>query len=115
MRASRVLFPGPRGMVADKYSHMKMYAVSGHVGSDRSSWYVWTGSNNWTDRGLHADEATLRIRSQQHLQALRPALEVHQAPPLLAGVGAVRRADGRRPAPDPCAEPRPGPLQVSRR
>ena len=63
MRASRVLFPGPRGVVANKYSHMKMYAVSGHVGSDRSSWYVWTGSNNWTDRGLHADEATLRIRS----------------------------------------------------
>ena len=63
MRASRVLFPGPRGVVANKYSHMKMYAVSGHVGSDRSSWYVWTGSNNWTDRGLHADEVTLRIRS----------------------------------------------------
>ena len=63
MRASRVLFPGPRGVVAHKYSHLKMFAVSGHVGSDHSSWYVWTGSNNWTDRGLHADEVTLRIRS----------------------------------------------------
>ena len=63
MRVSRVLFPGPRGVVAQKYSHLKMFAVSGHVGGDRSSWYVWTGSNNWTDRGLHADEVTLRIRS----------------------------------------------------
>ena len=65
MVVRRVLFPGPRGLVAAKYSHMKMFAVSGHVGRDRSAWVVWTGSSNWTDRSLHADEVTLRIPSRQ--------------------------------------------------
>ena len=61
MVARRVLFPGPHGVVASKYSHMKMFAASGHVGSDHSSWVVWTGSNNFSDRGLRADDVTLRI------------------------------------------------------
>jgi hypothetical protein len=63
MVARRVLFPGPRGLVAAKYSHMKMFAASGIVGSDRSSWVTWTGSNNWADRSIHGDEVTLRIAS----------------------------------------------------
>ncbi|HVH93683.1 MAG TPA: phospholipase D-like domain-containing protein [Nocardioidaceae bacterium] len=63
MVARRVLFPGPRGLVAAKYSHMKMFAASGRIGSDRSSWVTWTGSNNWADRSIHGDEVTLRISS----------------------------------------------------
>ncbi len=68
MVARRVLFPGPRGIVADKYAHLKMYAASGNVAGDRSSWVVWTGSNNFTDKGPHADEVTLRIRSHSVYQ-----------------------------------------------
>jgi PLD-like domain len=64
MVARRVLFPGPNGVVAAKYSHMKMLAVSGRVGNDRSAWVVWTGSNNWADRSVRADEVTLRIPSR---------------------------------------------------
>jgi hypothetical protein len=63
MLARRVLFPGPAGVVASKYSHLKMFAASGNVAGDRSAKVVWTGSNNWTDRGLRADEVTLRIAS----------------------------------------------------
>jgi hypothetical protein len=61
MIARRVLFPGPHGVVAAKYSHMKMFAASGNVAGDPSSWVVWTGSNNFADRSLRADEVTLRI------------------------------------------------------
>jgi hypothetical protein len=64
MEARRVLFPGPAGVVAAKYSHMKMFAVSGNVAGDPSSWVTWTGSNNWSDRSLKADEVTLRISSR---------------------------------------------------
>jgi phosphatidylserine/phosphatidylglycerophosphate/cardiolipin synthase-like enzyme len=65
----RVLFPGRLGLVAVKYSHMKMMAVSGHVGHDHSARVVWTGSNNWVDKSLHADEVTLRIRSDRAYRA----------------------------------------------
>jgi phosphatidylserine/phosphatidylglycerophosphate/cardiolipin synthase-like enzyme len=69
MVARRVLFPGPRGVVASKYSHMKMFAASGNVAGDRSSWVVWTGSNNFSDKGPHADEVTLRIPLRSAYQA----------------------------------------------
>lgn len=64
MTARRVLFPGPRGVVANKYSHMKMFAASGNVNGKRANWVVWTGSNNFSDRSLKADEVTLRIPSR---------------------------------------------------
>jgi phosphatidylserine/phosphatidylglycerophosphate/cardiolipin synthase-like enzyme len=64
MVVRRVQFPGALGLVATKYSHMKMLAISGHLGPDRSAWVTWTGSNNWTDRGDRADEVTLRISSR---------------------------------------------------
>jgi hypothetical protein len=64
MIARRVLFPGPSGLVAAKYSHMKMFAASGRVGSDSNSYVTWTGSNNWADRSVKADEVTLRIPSK---------------------------------------------------
>lgn len=61
MVVRRVLFPGPSGEYAAKYSHMKMFAASGYVSGDSSSWVTWTGSNNWADRSIRADEVTLRI------------------------------------------------------
>lgn len=64
MVARRVLFAGPRGVVAAKYSHMKMFSASGYVSGDSSNWVTWTGSNNWSDRGLRADEVTIRIPSR---------------------------------------------------
>jgi hypothetical protein len=64
MVVRRVLFPGPRGVVAAKYSHMKMIAASGSIGGHSPYWVVWTGSNNFTDRSNHADEVTLRIPSR---------------------------------------------------
>jgi hypothetical protein len=64
MVARRVLFPGPAGKVAAKYSHMKMFAASGYVSGDSSNWVTWTGSNNWADRSIKADEVTIRIPSR---------------------------------------------------
>ncbi|NUR08214.1 MAG: hypothetical protein HOQ45_14550 [Nocardioidaceae bacterium] len=63
MVARRVLFPGPRGLVAAKYSHMKMFAAAGNVAGNPGSHVVWTGSNNWADRSIRCDEVTLRIAS----------------------------------------------------
>jgi len=63
MEVRRVLFPGRLGLHAVKYSHMKMFAVSGRIGNNRRDRVVWTGSNNFVDKSLHADEVTLRIRS----------------------------------------------------
>jgi HKD family nuclease len=64
MVARRVLFGGPRGIVAAKYSHLKMFAASGNIAADRSAWVVWTGSSNWSDRAIRSDEVTLRIPSK---------------------------------------------------
>ncbi len=69
MTVRRVQFPGSLGLVAVKYSHMKLLAVSGRLGADRSAFVTWTGSNNWTDRGNHADEVILRIASKRVYRA----------------------------------------------
>jgi PLD-like domain len=69
MIVRRVLFPGASGLVAAKYSHMKLFAASGHVGDDPSAWVTWTGSNNWADRSIKADEVTIRIPSKSVYQA----------------------------------------------
>jgi phosphatidylserine/phosphatidylglycerophosphate/cardiolipin synthase-like enzyme len=63
MVARRVLFAGANG-IATKYSHMKLFAASGNVGGDTSNWVSWTGSNNWADRSIKADEVTIRIPSR---------------------------------------------------
>ncbi len=63
MVVRRVLYPGPYGVLAAKYSHLKMFAISGRVLDDPSAHVVYTGSNNWTDRSNRADEVTLRIDS----------------------------------------------------
>jgi phospholipase D-like protein len=64
MIARRVLFAGPDGEVAAKYSHMKFFAASGRVGDDTDAHVTWTGSNNWADRSIKADEVTIRIASK---------------------------------------------------
>jgi phosphatidylserine/phosphatidylglycerophosphate/cardiolipin synthase-like enzyme len=64
MIARRVLFAGPGGEVAAKYSHMKFFAASGRVGDDTDAHVTWTGSNNWADRSIKADEVTIRIPSK---------------------------------------------------
>ena len=69
MVVRRVLFPGPLGLHAAKYSHMKMYAASGHIGKDHAARMVWTGSNNFQRKSLHADEVTLRIHSASAYRA----------------------------------------------
>jgi PLD-like domain len=63
MIVRRVLFSGRLGLVAVKYSHMKMLAISGHLRNNHRARVVWTGSNNWVNKSLHADEVTLRIPS----------------------------------------------------
>jgi len=62
MVARRTLFPRPDGRVAAKYSHMKMFAASGNIGTDSSARVVWTGSMNFGDT-VRSDEVTLRIPS----------------------------------------------------
>jgi PLD-like domain len=64
MEARRTIFPHPGTRIAALYSHMKTIAVSGNVGDDPSSWVVWTGSDNFTNLGIHSDEVTLRVPSR---------------------------------------------------
>ncbi len=71
MMARRTIFPQRNGIVAALYSHMKSVAVSGVVGADTSAWVVWTGSNNFTNLGLHDDEVTIRIPFRSAFAAYR--------------------------------------------
>jgi hypothetical protein len=70
MSARRTIF-ARRGIHATLYSHFKMIAVSGYVGSNRSASVVWTGSNNFTNDGLRFDEVTMRIASRAALAQYR--------------------------------------------
>lgn len=45
----------------DVQTQCKYLLVSGRFRRDRSSWIVWTGSANWSDRAIRSDEVTLRI------------------------------------------------------
>ncbi len=48
---------------ADVRTHAKYVLVKGTVGSDRSSWQVWTGTQNWVAGSLSkGDENSLNIR-----------------------------------------------------
>jgi hypothetical protein len=44
-------------------THQKVLQISGHYGSDTSARLVFTGSHNWSDRGLQCDDNILRIDS----------------------------------------------------
>lgn len=49
----------------DKRVHTKYLLISGVYAGNRSSWYVFTGSENWTKASLRrSDEVTLRIRGK---------------------------------------------------
>jgi hypothetical protein len=49
--------------VADVRTHGKFILVKGTVGSDRSSWQVWTGTQNWVAGSLSkGDENSLNIK-----------------------------------------------------
>jgi len=59
LRRGRVSF---RGAHPDRpATHQKLLVVSGHYGRHGNASYVWTGSQNWTDRSLRNDEVTLRV------------------------------------------------------
>ncbi|HYO40603.1 MAG TPA: phospholipase D-like domain-containing protein [Nocardioidaceae bacterium] len=62
MSVRRTLFSRD-GVTAYVYSHLKNVNISGHVGRDRSTKLVYTGSNNFTNHGLTFDEVMVRIAS----------------------------------------------------
>ncbi|QWZ07587.1 hypothetical protein KRR39_19510 [Nocardioides panacis] len=51
------------------YTHEKLMYVSGRYAGSRGASLVWTGSHNWTDRSLHNDEVTLRVRGARAVAA----------------------------------------------
>jgi hypothetical protein len=65
MSVRRTIFSRNGGIHATLYSHFKMLAVSGVVGTNRAASVVWTGSNNFTNDGVKFDEVTMRIASRQ--------------------------------------------------
>ena len=65
MSVRRTIFSRHGGIHASLYSHFKMLAVSGVVGTNRGASVVWTGSNNFTNDGVKYDEVTMRIASRQ--------------------------------------------------
>jgi hypothetical protein len=64
MSVRRTIFSKHGGIHATLYSHFKMLAVSGVVGSNHAANVVWTGSNNFTNDGVKFDEVTMRIASR---------------------------------------------------
>jgi hypothetical protein len=71
MVARRTLFSLDGDKYADVYSHFKMIAASGVIGSDHSAWAVWTGSNNFSSAGIRFDEVMLRISQRSTFAAYR--------------------------------------------
>jgi hypothetical protein len=67
--ARRVLFPGPYGVLAGKYSHLKLFAASGNVAGNPSAHVVWTGSTNWSSSSYRADDLVLRIAGTSSYRA----------------------------------------------
>jgi HKD family nuclease len=62
MSVRRTLF-SHNGKTAYLYSHFKNIAASGYIGRSRSAHVAWTGSNNFTNEGVHFDEVMMRIAS----------------------------------------------------
>jgi hypothetical protein len=71
MVARRTLFSLDGDRYADVYSHFKMIAASGVIGTDTSAWAVWTGSMNFTNDGTHFDEVMQRISVRSAFAAYR--------------------------------------------
>jgi hypothetical protein len=86
MSVRRTLFSHD-GHTAYLYSHFKNISVSGHVGDDPSARVVWTGSNNFTNDGLHFDEVLLRIASVSTYRAYVDRfkfISTHKSSPIYA-------------------------------
>jgi hypothetical protein len=86
MSVRRTLFSHD-GHTAYLYSHFKNISVSGHVGDDPSARVVWTGSNNFTNDGLHFDEVLLRIASASTYRAYVDRfkfISTHKSSPIYA-------------------------------
>jgi phosphatidylserine/phosphatidylglycerophosphate/cardiolipin synthase-like enzyme len=49
------------GMI-DRYTHHKYLIISGHYGKSTSERRIYTGSSNWSGRGLTGDEVVFRVR-----------------------------------------------------
>ena len=101
MSARRTLF-SKHGVYATLYSHHKMFAASGNVGSDTSSQVVWTGSNNFTNGGPQFDEVMLRIRSAAAFNQYRNQFNYIQARRSSAVWATFQepRGGGRAPVPE---------------
>ena len=88
MSVRRTIFSKHGGIHANLYSHFKMLAVSGVVGTNRASSVVWTGSNNFTNDGVQYDEVTMRIASRAACSSTSTSSRSSPAP--------ARRAPTRR-------------------
>jgi hypothetical protein len=101
MSARRTLF-SKHGIYATLYSHHKMFAASGNVGSDSSSQVVWTGSNNFTNGGPHFDEVMLRIQSASAFNQYRNQFNLIRARRSSAVWATFQepRGGGRAPVPE---------------
>ncbi len=53
--------------VYDRYLHMKVLTIKGHLGADRRATLTVNGSENWTPVALVSDEATLKLTRPQVL------------------------------------------------
>jgi phosphatidylserine/phosphatidylglycerophosphate/cardiolipin synthase-like enzyme len=103
MSARRTLF-SRNGVFATLYSHFKLIAVSGNVGSDSSASVVWTGSNNFTNGGAHFDEVMLRIRSAAAFNQYRNRFAFISATRSSSTWATYREPNGGGRAPAPVQE-----------
>ncbi|WP_310962360.1 phospholipase D family protein [Nocardioides terrisoli] len=55
----------------DKYLHMKVLAISGHIGSDPSAKLVMNGSENWANMSYHNDEIVGYFHNKSYRQYSR--------------------------------------------
>jgi len=51
--------------VIDRYSHQKYVVISGHFGKNRSEERIYTGSSNWSRRGVTGDELIFMARGHR--------------------------------------------------
>jgi hypothetical protein len=55
--------------IYDRYLHMKVMAVSGVYGTNRTANFVWNGSSNWTTKSLRSDEELMRVSGPGYRRA----------------------------------------------
>jgi phosphatidylserine/phosphatidylglycerophosphate/cardiolipin synthase-like enzyme len=67
LRAAGV--PTRSSAYAGRHTHEKLMILSGRFGDLANANYVWTGSQNWSNRSLVNDEVTLRIAGADNVKA----------------------------------------------